>query len=141
MKYLKYFVLSLFAFTTLSCADDKTVTPIVSLEREAFLATNAVGLYQDGELRFRCDKKDYQFIVDLMKLTSRAQHDDGEKYFEVTLSAMPLNSNPISVTIAENVGLGAIHIKTLTPLRMNDDHLWLWSDEDHMGLILAWVNR
>lgn len=140
MNYIKYFVISLFAFLILSCVKDKTVTPVVSAEREAFLATNAVGLYEDGGLRFRCDKKDYQFIVNPTKLTSRAQHDDGEKYFEVTLGAMPSNSNPIAVTIAENVGLGAIHIKTLTPLRMNDDHLWLWSDEDHKGLIIAWVN-
>lgn len=136
MNYLKYLLFGALCLSA-ACSSDPT-DKTAQIRREALLATNAFGIYCEGEVQVSFDKTTQQLYVEPAKWTFRIQDDAGDKYLEVVFSGMPTAYTGVTGTIRGNMGMQSAEVNNLVLLRQADERLWLWSDEGQWGMVLPW---
>lgn len=142
----KYILTAAFALLMFSCTKDKITleSPVVPPPpppiHEEFSKASIIGLYDEEKGGFLFDKTTHQFAVNPKTLTFRILDNDGDKYVEITLSAMPTADDAVTAKLRSNVGLEDRTIENIILLRKDNENLWLWSDSAVTGLLLPWYD-
>lgn len=139
MKYTKYLLVFLLLLTA-ACNDDDADSTIRNDRREAFLAADEVGIYEDGVPALQFDPTTQQLTCAPSKFRFCILDNAGDRYVEIRLDAMPQQEKGVT-TFLTNSGfdLTSKKMTDVVLLKREGDLLWLWSDATRTGMILQWI--
>lgn len=142
MKHIQYLILVVAALLLGSCSSDTTTDPTPGGEaRKAFTALSEIGVYQFNTPRFVFDKAAHQLSITPSKRIIRIQSDAGDKYAQLTLSAMPkIGGEGVACSYTNNIGMSNMELEGMELLRQENDLIWLWCEKNQIGMILPWID-
>lgn len=98
--------------------------------------TQSFCIWQDGKEVATFSKTGYQFWCSTKDKVIRILDNDGEKYTELKLDAMPAEGKKVNGALQGNMGISAGEIRNLYILKQDTRNIWLWSDDSNIGLVL-----
>ncbi|MEF9985847.1 MAG: hypothetical protein RSC28_01440 [Bacteroidales bacterium] len=141
MKYTTYIIIIAIAILSISCSKEEKLDPVIKAEREALLATSNIGFYKDGKPLLIFTKMSHQLVINPTQLRFRIQIDAADYYAEIKLSAFPTFDNSVKATIIGNLGVKECTLENVILLSNEKKQLVLWSDTNHMGFVLPWIEK
>lgn len=135
MKYAKY-LLPVLLFAAASCSDDDTaIDPAIQEQMLELLSNHDTGLYRNGEALLLFDKTEHVLVCTPSKNTFRIQNDAGTSFVTLRLEAMPGKNAKVAGTQSDNLGFNIGTMDDIRMLHSDEEKIWLWSDQTHMGFI------
>lgn len=135
MKYAKY-LLPVLLFAAASCSDDDTtIDPAIQEQMLELLSNDDTGLYRNGEALLLFDKTEHVLVCTPSKTTFRIQNDAGTSFVTLRLEAMPGKNVKVAGTQSDNLGFNIGTMDDIRMLHSDEEKIWLWSDQTHMGFI------
>lgn len=126
--------LLLTALLAVSCGKEKEKEE--QRYREEFIANENLGIYKDGKPVLTFLKNTHQYYCNPSEGILRIIDNEGKRDVTVKLSGMPTSSTGADGTLSGNMGVNGFSFSDLKVLEMTDRTVWLWSDNDRLGLLL-----
>lgn len=126
--------LLLTALLAVSCGKEKEKEEQRYLEE--FIANENLGIYKDGKPVLTFLKNTHQYYCNPSEGILRIIDNEGKRDVTVKLSGMPTSSTGADGTLSGNMGVNGFSFSDLKVLEMTDRTVWLWSDNDRLGLLL-----
>lgn len=142
MKQIKYLFVVLSALIMNACSTDQTTSPLDTPESRAFSALTRIGIYQNNLPLHTFNKITQQLVITPATRTIRIQDDAGDKYAELTLSAIPTSTQSVEGSLRSNLNIPSMpnaQLDGILLLQAKDGTLWLWCEKNKMGFILPWM--
>jgi hypothetical protein len=103
--------------------------------RDALSASQEMGIYKDGTSVLAFSKTKHQYWCSPSEATLRILTNDGTSSTTLKLNAMPTESSKVSGEFSGNMSVTG-KVTGLRVLKKDSRNVWLWSDDDKIGLIL-----
>lgn len=103
--------------------------------RDAFSASQEMGIYRDGKAVLTFSKTRHQYWCSPSAATLRILTNDGASHTTLKLNAMPTENTETDGEFSGNMSVSG-KVSGLRILKKDSRNVWLWSDEDKVGLML-----
>ncbi len=111
---------------------------IDSLEKEKFLNSKDIGLYQDGIGLFIFDENSHQYAVNYKRNIFRFQDDTQSFFVNIELENSPQNVGVniiLNLTIMDNSEISS-SMQLFECSKLNTEYFWFWNSDSKVGIII-----
>ncbi len=139
MKYAKYLVGALALLAATACEKDDP-EKLVGQQRDAFVASTEIGVYQNGGVVLSFDRSNYQLAMSPDRYLFRIMDNGGAQYAQLKLDAQPSEGSGVSgeMTVS-GFQVSAFKASDVRIVKREGELVWLWSDSAGSGMIMPWI--